>query len=738
MTATLKGNKLLTNLNAVQREAVQHTDGPVLIHAGAGSGKTRVLTYRVAHLIGQGNAKPWQILAVTFTNKAAAEMKERILALSEGNAKDIWIGTFHSVCARLLRVEAQKIGFDRNFLIFDRDDQIRFVKSVMKANHISEKQYAPDGVLSAINGAKNAFVSPAQYQTIAKNPFEETVAFVYGHYQREMKENNTMDFDDLLMNALYLFQEHADVLAHYQDKFKHILVDEYQDTNRTQYLLLNQLAAKHKNICVVGDDDQSIYRWRGADIENILNIERDYPGCKVFRLEQNYRSTKRILHVANSVVQHNVRRRHKALWTENDDGEKVTLVDLDDQISESLFVVSSIKDELHKNGRNFSDLVILYRTNAQSRVLEDALRTSGIPYVIVGGVRFYERKEVKDVLAYLRLICNPKDAISFKRVINFPLRGIGETSVAKLETFAEENSISLLDAAGRAAEIFTISGRIRKNIFDFAQMVRKYAALKTEFSPGELARAVVDEIGLLRTFKEIGTEESFGRAENVRELLSAIANYCNMHKSSGLEHFLEEVTLISDIDTWDDRSNAVTLMTLHSAKGLEFPVVYITGLEEGLFPLTRTLDSNEELEEERRLFYVGATRAKEKLYLTWAARRLRYGEYFENLPSRFIKEIDQEFVLRENLRRGFEQPGQRRHRRTNTREPRVDVMPAYDDFSQDMPQIYKGCEVKHGKFGIGKVVSIQGNGENMRLIVKFYDVGEKKLLVKYAKLEVLS
>ncbi len=731
---------LLNDLNPVQREAVQHVKGPLLIHAGAGSGKTRVLTYRVVHLIEHAKVKPWQILAVTFTNKAASEMKERILMLSKGFGRELWVGTFHSVCARILRIEAEKIGFGRNFLIFDREDQIRFIKSVMRENQISEKLYPPAAILSVINHAKNSFIKPSEYQKLARDPLQETAAYVYADYQRRMKQNNSMDFDDLLVNTILMFENEPPVLEHYQNRFRHILVDEYQDTNRTQYLLLNKLAARHKNLCVVGDDDQSIYRWRGADVENILNIESDYPGCKVFRLEQNYRSTKCILEVANSVVRNNQRRRPKTLWTENGRGEKVTMVDLDDHISEALFVVTSIRDELQRSGRNFNEFVILYRTNAQSRVLEDALRSAGMPYVIVGGVRFYERKEIKDVLAYLRLICNPQDAISFKRVINFPLRGIGDASVGKLEDFARDNGISLLAAAGRVDEVSAIAAKIRKNISDFYQLIEKYATLRNQFSPGELARIVVDEIGILKTFKEIGTEESFGREENVRELLSAIANYSARDRERTLEDFLEEVSLITDIDTWDERANAVTLMTLHSAKGLEFPVVYITGLEEGLFPLTRSLESDAELEEERRLFYVGATRAREKLFLTWAARRLRFGEYLQSVPSRFLKEVDLELVERQDLRRSFDRANERSktpHQSTYYNRKSSNALPSYDPFPDDLPQLYVGCEVKHPKFGLGKVVSMSGTGDNMKITVNFYETGKKRLLVKYANLEVV-
>jgi DNA helicase-2/ATP-dependent DNA helicase PcrA len=721
---------LLASLNPAQREAVLCTEGPVLILAGAGSGKTRVLTHRVAYLIDHIGVKPWQILAVTFTNKAAAEMKERILTLSNGFGKDAWIGTFHSISARILRVEAERLGYARNFLIFDRDDQKRFVKNVMSELSISEKEFQPEAILNAISGAKSSFVSSSEYQAIAKAPFEFTVARVYPFYQSLLKQNNIMDFDDLLVNPLKLFQEYPDALEKYRSRFSHILVDEFQDTNRTQYLFLNQLAAAHKNLCVVGDDDQSIYRWRGADIQNILNIEKDYPNCKIFHLEQNYRSTKFILNTANSIVRNNQFRRQKTLWTEKGEGEKVTVLELDDAMSEALIIVGTIKDELLAGGRGFSDFAILYRTNAQSRLLEEALRRSAIPYIVVGGFKFYERKEIKDVLAYLRLICNPKDSVSFKRVINFPLRGIGESSILKLEEFARVSSISILEAAARAEEVMSITPRVRKSIVEFHNLIAKYTTLRQQFSGGELAQALVDEIGILRSFKEINTEDSFTRAENVRELLLAITNYSKT-KGASLETFLEEITLITDIDSWDDKSNAVTLMTLHSAKGLEFPVVFITGLEEGLFPLSRTFDNPADLEEERRLFYVGVTRAEERLFISWAALRPRFGETFSNLPSRFVKELDPAFVETKNLRRSFQYRSERAVASTT-------YVPIYDEPIYEFSDIVTGREVKHELFGIGKIIKTDGRGESMKITVRFYDAGEKRLVVKYANLEILS
>jgi DNA helicase-2/ATP-dependent DNA helicase PcrA len=681
-------------------------------------------------------AKPWEILAVTFTNKAANEMKERIVRLAYGVGRESWIGTFHSVCARVLRMDGQNIGFSSNFTVFDRDDQIRFVKTIMQELNIPTKMFAPEAIISRISRAKNSLIGPGDFESHIKDALDEKADHVYAIYQTRLKDNNIMDFDDLLANPIHLFNAHPQILQNYQKRFKYILVDEYQDTNHTQYIFLKKLAADNANLCVVGDDDQSIYRWRGADVQNILNIKNDYPKITTFRLEQNYRSTQSILDVANSVVQHNRKRHAKKLWTEKAQGEKVAIVDLQDQTEESLFVVASIKDELQRNGRNFGDFVILYRTNAQSRVFEDALRARGIPYVIVGGVRFYERKEIKDILAYLRLICNTGDSVSFKRIINFPLRGIGDTSIAKLEQFSSENNISLLEAAARVDEISTIAQRTRKSIEEFYKMIDKYASLKGEFSAGELARAVVDDTGILRIYKDQGTEEAYNRAENIRELLSAIASYMKEDGSVTLDDFLEEISLQTDIDSWDDRSNAITLMTIHSAKGLEFPVVFVAGLEEGLFPLTRTYIDDEELEEERRLFYVGITRAMEKLYITWAARRLRFGEYLNNLQSRFLKEIDESLVTR--ICKKYEAPKKIYHDHYNTVEETIDEMPNYEDFSQETVHFNVGSHVKHTTFGMGIIVGIEGRGENTKLKVRFQNNGDKKLVAKYAKLEIVS
>lgn len=729
-TKTAGREHLLHALNPRQREAVLHTDGPVLILAGAGSGKTRVLTHRVAYLIEVKGVKPWNILAVTFTNKAAGEMKDRLSKLTQGHSKDVWIGTFHSICARILRREAERIGFGRNFVILDREDQLRFIKAVMENLNIPAKDYPPQVIRARISGAKNTFIGPDEYNAAAQDHFEDTTAMVYVEYQKRLKDNNAMDFDDLLVKPIRLFEQYPVVLSNYQNRFHYILVDEYQDTNRTQYLLLQMLSARHGNLCVVGDDDQSIYRWRGADIRNILDFEEDYKDCKIFHLDQNYRSTKCILDAAHSVVRNNFQRREKKLWTDKEPGEKVLLLELPDARTEARIVVELIKEELHRHARNFADFAVLYRTNAQSRILEDLLRVHGIPYVIVGGLRFYERKEVKDVIAYLRLICNPNDSMSFKRVVNDPPRGIGDTSIKRLEEFAAEQGISLFEAAGRIEEVTAISARIRSSIQEFHDLVNKYASLRGEFSPGELVRALVDEIGMAKSFKEIGTEEALGRLENVRELQSGLDQYFREHPDHTLDDFLEEVALITDVDTWDRRSNSVTLMTLHSAKGLEFPVVFITGLEEGLFPLSRTFDDLRELEEERRLFYVGCTRARQKLYLTWAAMRPRFSENKYGMASRFLKEIDAQYLEK----RTFRTPP----RSASAYEESFEPAPSYEDYSQEVPELTHGSQVRHPKFGVGTVKNLEGRGENLRIVVDFLEEGRKKLVVKYANLEILT
>ncbi|HTO94986.1 MAG TPA: UvrD-helicase domain-containing protein, partial [Bacteroidota bacterium] len=630
----------LEELNPVQRDAVSAVDGPVLIVAGAGSGKTRVLTYRAAHLVDLGVA-PQSILALTFTNKAAEEMKGRIAALVGEGSRGIWMGTFHSIFARILRFEAEHIGFQRNYTIYDSDDSLSLIRTIMNSLGIPSQQFSPQGVRSRISLAKNSTISPRVYREKITDPVTERTALIYEEYEKRLKKSNAMDFDDLLLKPLELFSHHKDVLDRYQYRFRYILVDEYQDTNHVQYRLLKQLAGMHKNICVVGDDAQSIYAFRGADIRNILDFEKDYPECRMFRLEQNYRSTQNILAAADGIIRHNEDQIPKTLRTANEAGDLITLQTCEDDRDEGYKVVAAIQDETRRRKLDLKDFAVLYRTNAQSRSIEDALRRSGIPYIIVGGVAFYKRKEIKDILSYLGVIANPADTESLLRVINVPARGIGETTVAKLRALADDKKVSLLEVLPSPDLAGVIADRTLKAVRQFHALVTRYINLKGEMSVGELARALVDDIGIVQALKEENTAESLNRRDNVLELVSALAEFSDRQPDAGLEEFLAEVSLVSDVDTADFGRNAVTLMTLHAAKGLEFPVVCITGLEEGLFPLGGAELERKEMEEERRLMYVGVTRAKQKLYLSWAVTRYRFGELSPSSRSRFLGEIDE-------------------------------------------------------------------------------------------------
>ncbi len=720
-------------LNENQLAAVKQLDGPVLILAGAGSGKTRVLTYRIANLLAQNKAEPYQILSMTFTNKAAAEMRERIEKLVPENSERMWMGTFHSLFAKLLRRDGDKIGFDRNFTIYDVADQVTLLKTIIGEFKLPVQEVQPKIVQNKISNAKNAMIMPEEYSNTVGNPMDEVVAKIYTLYQKRLLENNAMDFDDLLIKPIELFSKNPDVQAFYQNRFQYIMVDEYQDTNHAQYRALKMMTGKAGNICVVGDDDQSIYRWRGADLRNILEFESDYPKCKKFRLEQNYRSTKNILAAAHSVIVNNVKRHDKELWTNREPGEQVTLTTLYDEREEARYIVGQIGNEFRKAERRFYDFSILYRTNAQSRVLEEALRIDGIPYIIVGGVKFYERKEVKDVLAYLKVLVNPADSISLKRIINFPLRGIGDSTIQKLELYAFEKNRSIYEALKYVDEIQGITDKTVKRISNFYKLLKKYHSLQEKVSPTELATSLVEETSILKQYKEDPSVESQTRAENVRELLIAIAEYCKQNGSEAtLEAFLQHVTLTTDIDTWDDKSNAVTMMTLHAAKGLEFPVVFITGLEEGLFPTSRSLDDPHALEEERRLFYVGATRAQDKLYLTLTKNRQRYGENPARVKSRFIKELDSRYVQYEQSRT---------IQAKEVKRPRVyyesDSMPDYENMSQENIEFSVGMRVKHVKFGKGNILKIEPSHGTYKLLVMFDTAGEKRLVLPYAKLEIL-
>jgi len=723
---------ILAQLNEPQRQAVQHIDGPLLILAGAGSGKTRVLTFRMAHLIACGAATPKDIIALTFTNKAAGEMRERVHALVPESVATMWVGTFHSLFARILRREADRIGYSHNFTIYDAADQQTLIKTIMKNWNLSTQLHSPKLIGFSISRAKNAMITPEEFARDADNPTQEVIAKVYTEYNRQLRQLNAMDFDDLLLKPLELFRLYPLVKEYYQDRFRYILVDEYQDTNRAQYLMLRELADKYKNICVVGDDDQSIYRWRGAELRNILDFEKDYPKCAQYRLEQNYRSTPAILGLANSVVKRNTERHEKKLWTEKKGGDPVSVVTTYDASEEARLIVDKISNEFRKGERTFGDFAILYRINAQSRSLEDGLRLESIPYIIVGGIKFYERKEIKDVLAYLRVLVNPTDAVSLKRIVNYPVRGIGEASIAKIDAYAREQKITFLEALANSNEIPKLQSRTRERLLMLAKLLNKYTTLLDQVSASELTTSLVEELGILRQFKDENTIESATRAENVRELLQAIHEFTSSaDEEATLETYLQQVSLITDIDRWDDRSNAVTMMTLHAAKGLEFPVVFMAGLEEGLFPLSRSTEDPRDLEEERRLFYVGATRAKEKLYLFWSKNRKRFGES-KSYKSRFLKEIDVQFVEMEDS------PSIRRARQAQSQTSwRRDPMPRYEDESQEYVELNIGMRVKHQKFGKGTILSLEASGGGPKLVVNFDLYGRKRLVLPFAKLEIL-
>ena len=730
MTRKKKAEELLAGLNDVQRQAVQAPLGPVLVLAGAGSGKTRVLTHRIAYLISHYGVDPSQIMAVTFTNKAANEMKSRLSSLLKADFNQLWVGTFHSIFARILRSEGYRLGYPSNFVIYDSADQEQVIKEVMAKLDIPVKQFPPRAVHARISRAKNELISPAEYRKKAADDFEQKVAEVFTAYTGFLKANNAMDFDDLLVLPVELFRKYPSVLEQYQERFQHILVDEFQDTNRAQNELVRLLGKKYGYVFVVGDDDQSIYRWRGAEVRNILEFEKTFPGCRIYRLEQNYRSTKTILDAAHCVVRNNRHRREKRLWTDREEGEALVLIEAEDEADEARLVVNRIRHEISKNKRNFRDFVVLYRTNAQSRALEDALRRAGISYVIVGGIRFYERKEIKDFLAYLRVIANPSDEISLIRATQVPPRGIGPATLARLRTYAEEHGLTLLESFAQADKIPGIQSATRFNLLQLAELFAKYRKLRETLGLDELARVLNDEVGFLRMFKEEGTLEAMNRYDNVQELLSAISEFCQTRPEPTLEAFLEEVALVTDVDRWNDRSNAVTLMTLHSAKGLEFPVVFITGLEEGLFPLSRSRIDPYDFEEERRLFYVGLTRAKEKVYLSWARNRRRYTEGVTNQISSFVEEIDLRYLEQLVPRRTV-------RRRMAAEVEQFDPMPDYENESQ-LPGIYVGCSVRHPHFGNGVVTGMNGHGGNLKVTVLFEDGVERKLVYRMARLEILE
>jgi len=716
----------LDSLSAAQREAVVSCKGPSLIIAGAGSGKTRVITYRIAYLIKECRVSSQKILALTFTNKAANEMKKRMEDFLSLRVKNLWIGTFHSLFARILRMEGSKLGLSNNFSIYDERDQLRLIKEIIEGLNFIDKSYDAAIIRSVISKCKNKLISPEQYMKTAHNDFGRGIGKIYADYNERLRKNNALDFEDLILKPIELFKNHEKILEKYQNRFQYIFVDEYQDTNKAQYQVLKLLAQKRKNICVVGDDDQSIYGWRGADISNIMDFEKDYADARIFKLEQNYRSTKTILNFAQKVVETNKVRRNKTLWTENENGDMIILSGLFNERDESQFVLGKIKEEIFKNKRQPGEISIFYRINALSRVFEEELQKNNIPYMVVGGVRFYERKEIRDILAYLKLISNPKDDISLLRIINYPLRGIGKATMEKVKVFAETNKCSLYDAFKTAEKIEGFDHRKKKKLHKFYTMIDKYRAIKDNFSLTELTRCILDETGILARLKEEGSKDSMMRLENIMEFLTAVSDYCRTAEKPSLDNYLQEIALVADIDSWNETEDAVSLITLHSAKGLEFPVVFIVGVEDNLIPYSKKTDDKMELEEERRLFYVGCTRAEKKLYLTYALNRNRYGSSNSTIPSRFLDNIDKNLVKEETGEFRFSENVSCRRKKGHKKKKK-----------KDNGFLSVGQLVEHPSFGVGEIIDRSGEDEDLRVVVVFEGGIEKKLLVKYARLKML-
>jgi DNA helicase-2/ATP-dependent DNA helicase PcrA len=727
-------NVNLKALNPEQRKAVEYNDGPAMVVAGAGSGKTRVLTYKIAYLIENGYL-PETILALTFTNKAANEMKERIKELIGNKADNLWMGTFHSVFARILRIEAKHLDYRPNFSIYDTDDSQSLVQNIMSNFNIEIESLSSNSVRHRISYLKNHMIMPREFRKKHAASFiDEKIADIYDEYQKRLLANNSMDFEDLLLKPIELFNRNERIHQKYRKAFNCILVDEFQDTNKAQYELIKMLVSKNGNLCVVGDDAQSIYSWRGANFKNILDFERDFPKHKIFKLEQNYRSTKVILQAAGSVIRNNKEQIIKTLWTENNDGELLTLIRCADEKDEAYQIAKYIKKEVSKKKLSLNDFAVLYRTNAQSRALEDIFRREKIPYIILGGIEFHKRKEVKDVIAYLRVISNQNDEESLLRIMNFPQRGIGSTTLKRMIAFARKHDLNLFETMSRVFEVIDIKERIQKNVKQFRVLLDKYIGLKDKLSVGELSRALVDELGILRMFKEENTPESLARWDNINELLSSLSEYSNENKDVKLENYLEEISLMSDIDSYDESKNYVTFLTIHSAKGLEFPITFISGCEEDIFPLSNRFSSDASLEEERRLFYVAITRAKQKIYLTHARSRYRFGEVAYQSRSRFIDEVDPATIAEVNG--GI---GRKNLNRKSKKEMYYEYFETvdYEDFNQDYKGLRAGSRVMHEKFGLGKVTQVTGNGDMLKATVIFEGNNLKQLMLRFAKLKVL-
>ena len=768
---------ILKGLNDKQYEAVINTEGPCLVIAGAGSGKTKVLTHKIAYLIGEKGAKPWDILAITFTNKVANEMKERIANLIGDDAKDIWMGTYHSICVRILRRFIDRIGFDTSFIIFDTSDQRTLVKACMKDLAIDDKLFTDRSVLSEISNAKNEMLEPEQYTAKANGDFrKEKIATVYELYQKRLKENNAIDFDDIINYTIRILMENEDILEYYSNKFKYVLVDEYQDTNKAQFTLVTLFASKNGNITVVGDNDQGIYSFRGADISNILNFERDFPGTKIIKLEQNYRCTGNILKAANSVIKNNEVKYKKELWTQNEEGNLPKVYQADNEYDEATYIVTQIEHLKREEYYKYSDFAILYRMNTQSRAIEDILRRENIPYKIVGGLKFYERKEIKDIIAYLRLIQNSADNLSLKRIINEPKRGIGKTSLDKIEILAQQNEISMYEVIKHADQYGL--NRVYLNSRDFINTIEELKDKKDELVISELIKTTLKKTGYTKALEEENTIEAENRIENLEEFLTVAIEFEEEYAENSLSQFLEGITLSSDIDNVEETEDSVTLMTLHSAKGLEFPVVFLVGMEEGIFPGYKSISEPKELEEERRLCYVGITRAKEQLYLTCSKQRTIFGSTSYNPVSRFLKEIPEDLL--EGYKEAFGEEDNNKNQmfrdssytwtygskdngtiKTYKIDEKEKVGVAAKSNNTgfafrtaesflnnlgkkmaqnkeiDLSKYEAGVRVYHKKFGEGTINMVEPEGEDLKVDINFDKVGHKRLMAKYANLEII-
>lgn len=723
-------NSLLIGLNKEQQQAVQHTEGPLLILAGAGSGKTKVLTVRIAHLLAQG-VNPYEILAITFTNKAAKEMKSRVEGLVGDVANRIWLSTFHSFCAKFLRFELDNfLGYNSNFTIYDTSDSQAVIKAALKALNLDDKYYPVGAMIGAISDAKNKLLFASDFRKQARDFYQQKVADVYEYYERELRKNNALDFDDLLLVAVKLLQSNEAVLDKYSKRFRYVMIDEYQDTNHAQYLLAKLLASHWKNIAVVGDADQSIYAWRGADIQNILDFEKDYPNCTSIKLEQNYRSTKIILDAANAVIENNEGRPKKNLWTDKTEGAKIQHFTAQSEHEEAAFIGDTIAKKHDIHGVPYGDMAILYRTNAQSRVLEEALIKRALPYTMVGGTKFYDRKEIKDVLAYLRVLYNPFDDLSLLRIINVPKRSIGATTVAKLQDYARANGTSLFMTLTQLHLVDTIKGKTKEKLEEFGILIFTLVAEMEDKSVLDILEAILDRTGYLAQLEESTDPQDQARAENIGELLSVAKDFQDTNPTGTVEDFLEQVALVNDVDSFEQEESKVTLMTLHAAKGLEFPIVFLGGLEEGLFPHSRTLMNPEEIEEERRLAYVGITRAEKELYISNATTRTVFGRTSSYLPSRFIDEIPEELV--DGLRAKRKVPDDiKRH---VPQHMSVTSRPVTKPIVRNevIADWKVGDTAIHSKWGNGKVINVAGEGAGMKLTIEFPTQGVRVVMAKFA------